>query len=186
MQSKRSCFPLPLLRNISGLLWQQDDGDIVAYFIYLFLPTMTEQFEKRLLSWYYRRTKITSSWQKETAEHRLIVGIGEKNIFARDPATLVFIKCIINESKLHLSCSLADLVTVSHLHCVALLYWENLSRCELQETQSGHLEQSESQVCQRSWDYDGCTLSYQVSEEQKRISEEHCCLFNDASFVDIY
>lgn len=42
-----------------------------------------------------------------------------KHIFIQDPATLVFILCIINESKPHLNCSLADLLTVSHLHCVA-------------------------------------------------------------------
>lgn len=52
--------------------------------------------------------------------------------------------CIINESKLHLSCSLADLVTVRHLHCVALLCGENLSTCKRQETQSGQLEQLQS------------------------------------------
>lgn len=161
MQSKCRCW------NISGLLWQQEDGDIVAFFFFFFSPTVTEQSEKRLLSRYYHRIKITSSWQKE--KRRLstawLSASERKNIFARDPATLVFIKCIINESKLHLSCSLADLVTVSHLHCVALLYWENLSRCELQETQSGHLEQSEPQVCQRSWDYGVRTLSYQNNED---------------------
>lgn len=54
--------------------------------------------------------------------------------------------CIINESKLHLSCTLADLVTVSHLHCVALLYGENLSACKLRETQSGQLEQLQSKL----------------------------------------
>lgn len=44
-----------------------------------------------------------------------------KNVILQGPATLVFIVCIINELKLHLSCSLADLLSV---HCVAcrLLY----------------------------------------------------------------
>lgn len=56
-------------------------------------------------------------------------------------STLDFIIYIINEPKLHLSCSLADLVTVSHLQCVALLYWGNRSTYKLQEILSGQLEQ---------------------------------------------
>lgn len=71
----------------------------------------------------------------------LIAGIREKHAFAQDVATLDFIIYIINEPKLHLSCSLADLVTVSHLQCVALLYWENPSTYKLQEILSGQLEQ---------------------------------------------